>query len=152
MDTSPDILNNAQSHERFPKAHQSIGDLLRAKGISPTRQRIEIAQVLLEKHQHLSADQLQARLTERDGFVPSRATVYNTLRLFADHGLIREVVVDPQRVFFDSNIDPHHHYFDVEHSELIDIPADTLQVSGLPPLPEGVIQEDIEVIVRIRRH
>ena len=91
-----------QLQNGFKHAEQAIEDLLREKGIVPTRQRVEIAQVLLEKHQHLSADQLQSRLAEKGGFEPSRATVYNTLRLFADHGLIREVVVDPQRVFFDS--------------------------------------------------
>jgi Fur family iron response transcriptional regulator len=140
-----------QLQNGFKHAEQAIEDLLREKGIVPTRQRVEIAQVLLEKHQHLSADQLQSRLAEKGGFEPSRATVYNTLRLFADHGLIREVVVDPQRVFFDSNIGPHHHYFDVERSELSDIPAESLQVSGLPPLPQGAVAQDIEVIVRIRR-
>ncbi len=152
MITKIDNADVNNTHERAITAGPSIDALLREKGIVPTRQRIEIAQVLLEKHQHLSADQLQARLAEGAGFVPSRATVYNTLRLFADHGLIREVVVDPQRVFFDSNIGPHHHYFDVEHSELYDIPADSLQVTGLPPLPPGLVCEDIEVIVRIRRH
>jgi|APCry1669189844_1035258.scaffolds.fasta_scaffold40483_2 Fur family iron response transcriptional regulator len=152
MTTKTDNADVEKTHDGAKTAGSSIDQLLREKGIVPTRQRIEIAQVLLEKHQHLSADQLQARLAEGGGFVPSRATVYNTLRLFADHGLIREVVVDPQRVFFDSNIGPHHHYFDVEHSELSDIPAGSLQVTGLPPLPSGLVCEDIEVIVRIRRY
>jgi Fur family transcriptional regulator, iron response regulator len=152
MTTKLDTMTHPNAHEAEECNALPIAHLLREKGIVPTRQRVEIAQVLLEKHQHLSADQLQERLSENGGFVPSRATVYNTLRLFADHGLIREVVVDPQRVFFDSNIDPHHHYFDVERSELSDIAADALQVSGLPPLPQGVVAQDIEVIVRIRRH
>lgn len=151
MTTQADLSTPSLTDDLLTMTGQSVSDLLCEKGISPTRQRVKIAQVLLEKHQHLSADQLLARISEQDGFELSRATVYNTLRLFADHGLIREVVVDPQRIFFDSNIESHHHYFDVEHSELSDIPADSLQVTGLPALPEGVVHEDIEVIVRIRR-
>jgi Fur family transcriptional regulator, iron response regulator len=152
MSTKSDIVECMPALNDLELTTQGLHDLLQSKGIVPTRQRLEIAHVLLEKHQHLSADQLQARLAEKGDSEPSRATVYNTLRLFADHGLIREVVVDPQRIFFDSNIDPHHHYFDVERSELYDIPAESLQVSGLPPLPHGAYAQDIEVIVRIRRH
>jgi len=151
MNKESNISGDFDRHDRDIAEHDLIESMLREKGIVPTRQRIEIAQVLLEKHQHLSADQLQARLSVSEGFVPSRATVYNTLRLFADHGLIREVVVDPQRVFFDSNVGPHHHYFDVERGELSDIPAESIKVTGLPPPPPGVVGEDIEVIVRIRR-
>jgi Fur family iron response transcriptional regulator len=132
-------------------SRQAVEDCLRARGIAPTRQRIDIAHCLLCVHQHLSAEQLQARLLEAAREVPSRATVYNTLRLLADRGLLREVVVDPQRVFFDSNVGPHHHYFDAERSELFDIPASALVITGLPPLPPGTECAEIDVVVRIRR-
>ena len=124
---------------------------LRALGISPTRQRVDIAHCLLREHQHLSAEQLQGRLAREARVVPSRATVYNTLRLLASRGLLREVVVDPHRVFFDSNVAPHHHYFDTERCELYDIPSTCIRVSGLPPLPPGTVRDEIEVVVRIRR-
>lgn len=128
-----------------------VAELLNAHGIAPTRQRLDIALCLMREHQHLSADQLRGRLSGEVRNLPSRATVYNTLRLLANHGLLREVVVDPQRVFFDSNVAAHHHYFDAERGELIDIPADSVQISGLPPLPPGTVREDVEVVIRIRR-
>ena len=80
----------------------------------------------------------------------SKATVYNTLNLFKQHKLIREVIVDPSKVFYDPNTSPHYHFFNLETSELLDIDADTVQIQGLPPLPEGMVTEGVDVIVRIR--
>jgi Fur family iron response transcriptional regulator len=133
-----------------PLGREDVAQRLRAHGIAPTRQRLDIAHCLLREHQHLSADQLRARLSGEVRALPSRATVYNTLRLLAVHGLLREVVVDPQRVFFDSNTEAHHHYFDVGHGKLIDIPAGNVEIRGLPPLPAGMVREDVEVVIRIR--
>jgi Fur family iron response transcriptional regulator len=123
---------------------------LRSFGIIPTRQRMDIAKVLLSQPQHLSADQVQKRLAQKGAGQPSRATVYNTLKLFAEQGLVREVVVDPQRIFFDSNREAHHHYFNLDTGELSDIPADSVQISGLPEMPAGFRCETVDVIVRIR--
>ena len=80
----------------------------------------------------------------------SKATVYNTLRLFLEKGLVREVIVDPSKIFYDPNTAPHHHFYNLASGELTDIPADALQVSGLPTLPVGMMAESIDVIVRIR--
>jgi Fur family iron response transcriptional regulator len=80
----------------------------------------------------------------------SKATVYNTLRLFLAKGLVREVIVDPSKIFYDPNTAPHHHFYNLVSGELTDIPADALQVAGLPTLPAGMIAESIDVIVRIR--
>ncbi len=80
----------------------------------------------------------------------SKATVYNTLRLFLEKGLVREVIVDPSKIFYDPNTSPHHHFYNLSNGELTDIPADMLQVAGLPTLPEGMLAESIDVIVRIR--
>jgi Fur family iron response transcriptional regulator len=80
----------------------------------------------------------------------SKATVYNTLKLFLERGLIRELIVDPDRVFYDPNTTPHHHFYDVVTGELTDIPAEGVRVEGLPPLPPGTVAEGVEVIVRTR--
>jgi len=80
----------------------------------------------------------------------SKATIYNTLRLFLEKGLVREVIVDPSKVFYDPNTVPHHHFYNLVSGELTDIPADALQVAGLPTLPVGMMAESIDVIVRIR--
>lgn len=122
---------------------------LASHGISPTPQRVEIAAVLLEKPQHLSADQLLETLRE-SGSTVSKATVYNTLHLFGEKGLVREVIVDPARTFFDSTTHPHHHFYNEDSGELSDIPAGAIHIDDLPELPEGTEQEAVEVLIRIR--
>jgi len=124
-------------------------EVLRNHDINPTHQRIEIAYVLFSRREHLSADQLLALVNDRNSET-SKATVYNTLNLFLEKKLIREVIVDPSKVFYDPNTDAHHHFYDVDTGELIDIDAAEIEVSGLPQLPEGVVTEGIDIIVRIR--
>lgn len=124
--------------------------LLQARGISPTRQRLQVAAVLLARPQHLSAEQL-LRLVNGEEELVSKATVYNTLGLFVSRGLVREVVVDRARVFYDSNAGDHHHVYDVDDGTLTDIDSSEIAVNGLPPLPAGAELDGIDVIVRIRR-
>jgi Fur family iron response transcriptional regulator len=118
-------------------------------GIAITRQRLLIAGVLLSRCAHWSADQLLATVNEQQPEV-SKATIYNTLRLFVEHGLAREVIADPDRVFYDSNLEPHHHFYDVTSGQLMDIPQDSIRLATLPPLPEGCEMEGVDVVLRIR--
>ena len=118
-------------------------------GILPTPQRVEIAGILLERPQHLSAEHILDKLQET-GSAVSKATVYNTLNLFSERGLIREVVVDPVRKFYDSTTRPHHHFYNVDSGELSDIPDDQVFVRDLPELPEGTERESIEVLIKVR--
>lgn len=128
--------------------HELIA-LLRKHGIAPTHQRLEIANVLFSRGEHLAADQILALVNERHAET-SKATVYNTLNLFRDCGLIREVIVDPRRVFYDPNTQPHHHLYNVDTGEITDIPADALEVSGMPELPPGMVTEGVDIVVRVR--
>jgi len=123
--------------------------LLVQHGIAPTQQRLEIASVLLGRRQHLSADELLA-LVNGEGPVVSKATVYNTLNLFARNGLVREVIVDPSRVLYDSNTSPHHHFYNQSTGELMDIEDRHIAVGSVPDLPEGTVMDGVEVIVRLR--
>jgi len=123
--------------------------LLQQKGILPTPQRIEIARILLERPQHLSAEQIIETLKAADSGV-SKATVYNTLNLFSERGLVREVMVDPVRKFYDSTTHAHHHFYNVDTGELCDIPDDQVQFLNLPELPEGTQRESVEVLIRVR--
>ena len=132
-----------------PLFRSDITDRLRAHGIAPTHQRVEIASVLFSRCEHLSADQILAAVNVRHSET-SKATVYNTLKLFLEKGLVREVIVDPSKVFYDPNVQPHHHFYNTESGELTDIPADALQLAGLPQMPAGMVAESIDVIVRIR--
>jgi len=124
--------------------------LLASRGIVPTRQRVQVAAVLLARDQHLSAAAL-LECVNREGEPVSKATVYNTLALFLQKGLVREVVVDRARVFYDSNTADHHHLYDTDRCTLTDIDADQISVSGLPALPEGTVVDNVDVIIRVRR-
>ncbi|HET9692943.1 MAG TPA: Fur family transcriptional regulator [Steroidobacteraceae bacterium] len=128
---------------------ETVAERLRARGIVPTHQRIEIAFVLLERCEHLSADQILALVNARHAET-SKATVYNTLRLFLDKQLIRELIVDPSRVFYDPNTAPHHHFYDVVTGQLTDIPADAVRVEALPAPPPGTVTDGVDVIIRTR--
>ena len=122
---------------------------LRGHGITPTRQRLEIAQVLFTRCEHLCAEQVLAGVNERHALT-SKATVYNTLNLFVEKKLIREVIVDPARVFYDPNTMPHHHFYNVDSGELSDIDAGEIAVTRLPALPSGMVTDGVDIIVRIR--
>ncbi|MBX3662616.1 MAG: transcriptional repressor [Burkholderiales bacterium] len=130
-------------------SREALVERLREHGISPTHQRLEIAHVLFSRCEHLSADRILALANERFAET-SKATVYNTLNLFRDRGLIREVIVDPKRVFYDPNTEPHHHLYNVDTGEITDIAAGDLTISGMPALPPGTKTEGIDVIVRVR--
>ncbi len=127
-----------------------MAGLLRSHDINPTHQRIEIAHALFSRQSHLSADQVMAIVNTRHSET-SKATVYNTLKLFLEKGLIREVIVDPSKVFYDPNTSAHHHLYAVDTGELTDIDASQVSISGLPALPAGMVTEGIDLIVRVRR-
>ena len=128
---------------------EAIGEMLREHGITPTHQRMEIAHALFQRREHLSADQILSMVNSRHAET-SKATVYNTLRLFLEKKLIRELIVDPARIVYDPNTTLHHHLYDVVTGQLTDIPAGDIKVLGLPPLPPGVETEGVDIIVRTR--
>lgn len=130
-------------------ASSSIDDRLKQYGIQVTRQRVEVAEVILERPQHLSADQILERLRAAGSRV-SKATVYNTLKTLCECGLVRELTVDPDRKYYDSTTHTHHHFYNVETGELSDIPEDQVEFLSLPPLPEGTERESVEVLIRVR--
>ena len=133
----------------MPYTRDNLADKLRAHGINPTHQRIEIAHALFSRCEHLSADQVMAIVNERHSET-SKATVYNTLNLFLEKKLIREVLVDPNKVFYDPNTSAHYHMYDVESGRLTDIDAADIRISGLPALPAGMVTEGMDIIIRVR--
>lgn len=135
--------------DRQELSKQDTVSMLKAYGILPTQQRLLIARVLFNRDQHLSADQVMNQANDGRERV-SKATVYNTLGLFARKGLVREVIVDPSRVFYDTNTSNHHHFFNVNTGELMDIEASELAIHALPELPDGTVTEGVDVIIRIR--
>jgi len=126
-------------------------ELLRAARLRPTRQRLALARLLFEKgDRHVSAEQLHGEAV--GAAVPvSLATVYNTLHQFITAGLLQEVVVNPGRSYFDTNISDHHHFFFEDSGQLLDIPGENIGVTGLPTPPAGAAIRRVDVIIRVER-
>lgn len=141
----------------FPTSDTRIGFFLRGFGIAPTSPRRQIAATLLAKHQHITAEQLHTQLCQ-NGRDISKATVYNTLGLFVQKGLLREIIVDSSHSYFDSNISAHHHFYNLDTGELSDIPCthEHEQLSCLNPadiqLPKGTTLDQVEVVVKVRNN
>lgn len=136
--------------EDYGLDRDQVMNLLGRYQITPTRQRIEIAQHLFQRPQHLSAEKILDGVNQ-DGHRVSRATVYNTMGLFASKGLVREVLIDRERVFYDSNNSAHHHIYNVDSGDLYDVEGAVLDVAGLPELPADMNVVDTDLIIRISK-
>ena len=124
--------------------------ILEQHGVRPTSQRLRVAELLLTTPTHLTAEQILASLRQSSGRV-SKATVYNTLKLFVDQGLARQIHADPERCVYDSTMTPHHHFQNLETGEMIDIRPEDLSFAKMPPLPPGTEIADVEVVIRLRK-
>lgn len=133
-----------------PSRRRPTPALLAEHGIQPTAQRLQIAELMFGKDQHLTAEQVIHALAEA-GTQVSKATVYNTLNLFAAKGLLRCLQVDPERGLFDSNTEPHYHFHVEDTGELIDVPPEAVEFAKLPPLPPGTQPVAVDVVIRVRR-
>jgi len=127
---------------------QSVKYLLREHDITPTQQRIEIANFLFKRQQHVSADQILSAINQGNHPV-SKATVYNTLGLFARKGLLREVIIDPNKVFYDTNTKHHHHFYNTDTSALTDVKDGDISINNLPTLPSGTNFQSVDVIIKV---
>jgi Fur family transcriptional regulator, iron response regulator len=132
----------------FPLERSDVVSMLQYYKISPTRQRVEIAEFLFQRPQHLSAEKILDGVT-RQGNRVSRATVYNTMGLFASKGVVREVLIDRERVFYDSNTDVHHHLYNVDTGELTDVYDAELDMITEPELPEGLKIIDTDIVFKV---
>jgi Fur family iron response transcriptional regulator len=124
---------------------------LRTVGLRPTRQRVELAGLLFrDGDRHLTAEGLHDEAQD-SGIQVSLATVYNTLHQFTGAGLLRQVVVDASRSYFDTNVGDHQHFYCEDEGRLIDIAGDTIAVAGVPTPPKGTEIERVDVVIRVRR-
>lgn len=137
-------------HSTDPRrAPADLARQLEQAGIVPTGQRLHIAEVLFNNSRHLTAREI-CRLVNHQRRVACRATVYNTLNLFAQRGLVREIAVDAGRTFYDPDTRPHHHFYNVDTDELIDMPADVLPLPARPPVPDGMRATDVSLVIKVR--
>ena len=133
-----------------PRRYAPVLERLRGAGLRPTRQRLALARLLFDgRDRHVTAEMLHAEAAEASIRV-SLATVYNTLHQFTGAGLLREVVVEPGRSYFDTNIADHHHFFFEGSGRLEDIPGHRVAIAALPEPPEGTSVQRVDVIVRLK--
>lgn len=124
---------------------------LRQAGLRPTRQRLCLARLLFEPgDRHVTAEQLHSDANAARVEV-SLATIYNTLHQFTEAGLLREVVIEPGRSYFDTNVTNHHHFFLEEDGALMDIPGEHIALAQLPEPPAGLKVSRVDVVVRVTR-
>jgi Fe2+ or Zn2+ uptake regulation protein len=123
--------------------------ILEEHGIQPSAQRIAVAEYVLDTTEHPSAEKVWVSVRERFPMI-SRATVYNTLNLFVEKGLLRELHLAPDSVLFDANTDRHHHFIDEDTGQIYDIPWNQIEVSNAEALP-GFEVHDYQVVIRGRR-
>jgi Fur family iron response transcriptional regulator len=136
---------------RSSAALSALTEKLRGAGLRPTRQRVELAGHLFGgPDRHVTAESLHEEML-RAGMPVSLATVYNTLHQFTAAGLLRQVVVDAARGYFDTNIGDHQHFFLEEEGTLMDIPGGAIAVSGVPSPPAGLAVDRVDVVVRVRK-
>ncbi len=133
-----------------PGLVESLNQKLIRAGVRPTAQRLRIASLLLDRPQHLSAEQVLAGLRGQ-GLRVSKATIYNTLNLFAASGLIRQLSVGSDRCWFDSNTDAHFHFHDLDTGALMDVGLRDVEFQRLPEPPPGMQVDGIDLVIRLRR-
>ncbi len=131
------------------RPYAQVLEQLRGAGLRPTRQRLALAKLLFENGpRHVTAEMLHAEAQEASIRV-SLATVYNTLHQFTDAGLLREIVVDPTRSYFDTTTTEHGHFFYEDTGLLEDIPGGQLQLAQLPSAPDGAKITGVDVVIRL---
>ena len=126
--------------QKFPMERSEIVTMLQQHQISPTRQRIEIAEFIFKQPQHLSAETILEGVIAAGNRV-SRATVYNTMGLFTREGVVNEVLIDRERVFYDSNTEVHQHVYNINTGELTDVyDADVILTS------DAIIGDHLKIV------
>jgi Fur family iron response transcriptional regulator len=127
----------------------AVPNVLKRAGLRPTRQRLALAGLLFDgQDRHVTAEQLHGE-AQAASIKVSLATIYNTLHQFTEAGLLREVVVEPGRSYFDTNTSDHHHFYCDGDGRLEDIPGHSISLACLPVPPEGMSISRVEVIIRI---
>lgn len=130
-------------------SYSNLIDRLKGAGLRPTRQRLALGRILFDRgDRHVTAEQLHREVMTADVRI-SLATVYNALHQFTRAGLLREVVVEPGRSYFDTNVEDHHHFFHEADGKLEDIPGERVILTDLPPPPEGKHISRVDVVIRI---
>jgi len=151
MNSSAETLatRSAISEDMEPAKRTCAEIVLHMAGVRVTRQRVALANLLFERHRHITAEELYAEATTAGADI-SLATVYNTLRHFRDAGLVRELALEGTKTYFDTNTSLHHHFYIEDERRLIDVPEGDVALHRIPDAPDGMSITSVEVIVRVR--
>lgn len=145
------MIQGLDSSRYLSSRRPCLTAVLRMAGLRPTRQRVALAELLYGGgHRHVSAEQLHAEASDA-GVKVSLATVYNTLHQFSRAGLLREIMVDAARSYFDTNTADHHHFYIEDERRVVDIPSDSIVIGELPTPPRGMEVTQVDVVVRVRK-
>ena len=126
-------------------------DRLRASGLRPTKQRLAICKILFDRKEtfHFTIEKLR-KIIEKDSRKKiSLATLYNTVHAFKKRGYLKEISLKGNKTFFDTNTKNHHHFYDEDSSQLIDIKKENFLINNLPSAPSGKKIKDIEIVIRV---
>ena len=125
---------------------------LRSSGLRPTKQRVEIAKFLFEREKtfHFTVESLNKLLTKKSDTQIALATIYNTVHAFKAAGHLSEVEVRGNKSYFDTNVSNHHHFYDSETAELIDIDANDIVIQKIPKAPDGKKIKNVEVFINLK--
>ena len=124
---------------------------LRASGLRPTKQRLALCKILFDRREtfHFTIEKLKQIATRDSKEKISLATLYNTVYAFKKSGYLKEISLKGNKTFFDTNTKRHHHFYDEDSSQVIDIKNDTLSINNLPNAPNGKKIKDIEITIRV---
>ena len=126
-------------------------ELLKNVALRPTKQRIALTKILFrENHLHVTAEQLHSEAM-RKGYKISLATVYNALNSFKEAGIVKQVLVEPGKIYFDTNTESHHHFYIEETGELVDVPDDECKIVSLPLIPAEYTVNQVEITIRLEK-
>jgi Fur family transcriptional regulator, iron response regulator len=138
------------SSKSAPAHKGDLAGKLRAAGLRPTRQRLALGRLLFGGcDRHVTAELLHHEAA-KSGADLSLATVYNTLHQFTAAGLLRQVIVDGAKIYFDTNTGDHHHFYVEDRAMLMDIPGDSVHIEGIPKAPPGTVVDRVDVVVRLK--
>ena len=126
-------------------------DRLRASGLRPTKQRLTLCKILFDRKEtfHFTIEKLKKIVEKNINKKISLATLYNTVHAFKKSGYLKEISLKGNKTFFDTNIENHHHFYDEDMSQLVDIEDKNISVNYLPRVPSGKKIKSVEVLVKI---
>ncbi len=143
--------NKAKNNSKNSQNSPCLLAVLRMAGLRPTQQRVSLAKLLFTgSHRHVCAEQLHKEATA-NGSKISLATVYNSLNQFVEVGLLREINIDRNRSYFDTNTSDHHHFYIEDEQKVIDIPNNSVVLDNLPSAPKGTKITSVNVVMRVKK-